>query len=162
MQSADAIVILGNCQFEKGGFQNRFRHKGYWNTFQTSRNGKNINQKIYISPLYDWKIICKRLSIPKRLQDDIAALLGPSLIDTNINIIKYIANRLKIKTKILQDYPTNLSGTERLVDLCQKYGASEYLSGPSGNTYLDKFMFSDIKLSFFKSSSADHVLTKLK
>ena len=39
------------------------------------------------------------------------------------------------------DYPTHLKSTNRLVDICVQYGATEYLSGIGGKNYLDVKMF---------------------
>jgi len=53
---------------------------------------------------------------------------------------------LGIKTKIVFDYPTDLKGTDRLVDICKHYGATKYLSGISGKDYLDRSLFADHKI----------------
>jgi hypothetical protein len=68
----------------------------------------------------------------------------------NSNIIFKIKDILNIKTKIIFDYPTELKGTERLVDICLKNGAKTYISGVSGSKYmdLDKFNDNNIKVIF--------------
>jgi hypothetical protein len=47
----------------------------------------------------------------------------------------------------LIDYPTGLKGTERLVDICVKNGATTYISGISGSKYLDTKQFTDNDIS---------------
>ena len=73
-----------------------------------------------------------------------------NLSKMNSNIIFKIKDILNIKTKIIFDYPTELKGTERLVDICLKNGAKTYISGVSGSKYMDINKFSDnnIKVIF--------------
>ena len=55
---------------------------------------------------------------------------------------------LDIETEIVLDYPTNLKGTDRLVDICKTMKATEYISGPSGKNYLELRKFGDIKVTY--------------
>ena len=161
MKEADVFVILGHCQFEKGGFQNRFKHKDFWNTLSVSRGIDTIVNKRYTNYHYDWIKIAKRLGISDYLKDEIGSLLSESLYQTNYNLIKLIAKRLNIKTKIVSDYNTNKLGTYRIIDICKHYEATEYISGPSGSKYLNLTLFENIKVSFFKSFETRNVLSLL-
>ena len=71
-------------------------------------------------------------------------------METNTKIVERICNILDIKTEILSDYPTNLTSTDRIVDICMYYKADTYLSGISGKNYLDlnKFEENGIKVIF--------------
>jgi len=66
-----------------------------------------------------------------------------SIIIVQANNFSVICNHLGIKTPIIPDYPTPLTGTERLVDICIKLGAKKYLSGISGRNYLNLKLFED-------------------
>ena len=50
---------------------------------------------------------------------------------------------LNIDTKLKIDYPTELTSTERLVDICVKYGATTYLSGIGAKEYLNESLFEE-------------------
>jgi hypothetical protein len=62
-----------------------------------------------------------------------------------------LAQILGIKTTVGTDGETGKTGTGRLLDICQHYGATTYLSGPSGRGYLDTGMFerAGIAVEFF-------------
>jgi len=134
---SDLFVILGNCQFEKNNYQNRFHAHGKWNTMSVVRGNIPIVQKRYINPKEDWKKIVDKYYRLNEFND----LISFDLWQTNSSIIVRAAHHLGIKTPILYDYPTELKGTERLVDICVKYGATKYLSGQGGKKYLDLELF---------------------
>jgi hypothetical protein len=141
MKRCDVFVVMGHCQFEKNGYQNRFFYEGKWRTMSTARGLDLIIEKKYISPSKDWQKI--KDSLPHKnfqleLFDD---CVSGSLFETNFEIIKKIAGFLKIETQIIKDFSTNLTGTARLVEICKQLGASKYLSGPSGKNYLDLKLF---------------------
>jgi len=52
---------------------------------------------------------------------------------------------LEIRTKLSwsMDFPLVEGKTERLIGLCKKTGAAEYLSGPSAKGYIDESLFQD-------------------
>ena len=70
---------------------------------------------------------------------------------------------LGYNTEILYDYPTDLKSTERLVDICLHYDATEYLSGISGKNYLDLSLFESngIKIKFQENLTKIHTLELL-
>jgi hypothetical protein len=72
-------------------------------------------------------------------------LITDNLYETNKDIILYLMNKLNITTPLVEDYPTDLNSTERLVDLCKKYNATTYLAGQGGKEYLNKDIIDEIK-----------------
>ncbi len=66
-----------------------------------------------------------------------------NLSEINFIFIKNICDFLKIDTKLSHstDYGLIEGKTERLVDLCQKAGARQYISGPSAKDYLQRDLF---------------------
>ena len=63
----------------------------------------------------------------------------------NFELIKIINSILNIKTKISwsSDYKLIEGKTERLVDLVQQAGGTEYLSGPAAKDYLQEDLFNN-------------------
>jgi hypothetical protein len=154
MARADLFVLLTECQYEKNGYQNRFRYADQWYTMSTARGLSPICTKHYLNPEEDWERIKHRLP-----QFDLGWLdecLGQSLAHTNLRIIEAMARRLGIATPIVEDFPTEATGTDRLVELCQEYGATTYLSGPSGKRYLDLDKFDGICVDFFEATDKRH------
>lgn len=149
MEQSDIFVILQHCQFEKNGFQNRFNKDNKWYTMSTKSGLNPIVTKEYINYKKDWEKIKINLKDYKFLEifDE---CFSNSLSESNINIIKKIAKTLDIKSRIELDFPTEKTGTDRLIEICKKYDGSKYISGISGKKYLEqeKFILSDIKLEF--------------
>ena len=58
------------------------------------------------------------------------------------------------------DYPSSFDKTQRLLELCKFYGASTYLSGPSGKKYLDEKIFTEnnINIEYFHSENKCAIL----
>jgi len=137
IQQADLFIIMGNCQFEKNKYQNRFYANDRWHTMSVKAGNIPIIQKRYVNHIKDWKVITERY--PKLINFN--DLITWDLWKTNSSIIVRACNMLDIKTPIRYDYPTELKGTERLVDICVKHGATKYLSGISGKKYLDLKLF---------------------
>lgn len=139
MAAADVFVILSECQFEKNGFQNRFQRNG-WNTMSVASGLVPIREKQYVAPQKDWQRI-KARNANSTVLAEMDALIGPSLLETNVAIIRHLAAKLKIKTRIELDFPTSKTSTDRLVEICQEFHATEYLAGASGGNYMDATLF---------------------
>lgn len=145
MASADVFILLRHCQYEKSGFQNRFNRAGIWYTLPTKKDGSQslIVDKLYVELEKNWSKIHARLSAIHptlgRILDGWkeSGVVTPSLANTNEAIIRDIAARLGIKTRIEQDFPTSDTRDDRLIALCKKYGADTYLAGPSGPKYME-------------------------
>lgn len=130
----DIFVVMIHCQFEKGGFQNRFNMNGKWHTMSVNSGLEPISAKKYVSPSSDWEKI--KSKVGKDLSE-LDGYMSNSLWNTNYSIINHVAKKIGIKTRIELDYPTELTGTDRLLDICLKYGANRYIAGSSGTRYMD-------------------------
>lgn len=139
MDESDVFVIMNHCKFSKNGYQNRFNVGDQWYTMGVSSKTELITEKRYINYRHDWNRIAEAFPKLKKL----GHCIGPSLCETNGRIIRVLATAAGMSTKIVEDYPTGLTGTERLVDICKHYGATKYLSGISGKNYLDVKLFED-------------------
>lgn len=154
IKSSDIFVILTHCQFEKNNFQNRFNFNDKWQTLSVNKGLEPIVNKIYVNPQDDWDKIKKNLPEYKHILSQFDSYITSSLVSTNISIIRKIVELLNINTCIMVDEPTNLKGTDRLVEICKQYNATKYLAGSGGSKlYLEveKFNNAGIKVEFQQS-----------
>jgi hypothetical protein len=156
IRNCDMFVLLTECQFEKNGYQNRFRFDEQWYTMRVSHGLDPIRYKSYMQPHFDWERIKRTVPGGAALSifDD---CISGALVETNAAIIRTTCKLLGINTPIGADFPTTKRKTERLVEICQTYKATEYLSGPSGKGYLDMEAFdkAGIKIVFTENETAD-------
>ena len=143
IEQADIFVILSHCQYEKGGFQNRFSLDDHWYTMGVGKGTQCISTKKYSNCENDWEIIKRRLPQYEDILSQFDSYIQPSLMDTNINIINKLCSLLNISTKIVYDSETNVRGTDRLMKICKNYNADTYIAGPSGKKYLDEVKFTE-------------------
>lgn len=164
IEQADVFVLLGNCQFEKNGYQNRFYLKDKWNTLSVKKGLELINKKYYIDPIKDWSKIKDRLFEYRSTLSEMDNLITNNLYETNKNIILHLMDKLNIKTPLVEDYPTSLNSTERLVDLCKKHNATTYLAGQGGKEYLNESLFEkeNIKVIYQENLNKIHTLEYIK
>lgn len=163
IEQADVFVLLGNCQFEKNGYQNRFYLKNKWNTLSVKKGLDFIKEKSYVNPEFDWIKLKKHLFEYKDILSEMDNLITENLYETNSSIIKYLIKKLNIKTQITEDYPTNLTSTERLVDICKQHNATIYLAGQGGKEYLNESLFEkeNIKVIYQENLNKIHTLEYL-
>ena len=150
IEGADKFVFLNNAQFQKNNLQNRFNFNDKWHTLSVNSGLEPIVTKKYINPGRDWNKIKSNLIDYSNVLNQFDDLIKDGLVETNTKIVEKICNILDIKTEILFDYPTNLTSTDRIVDICLHYKADVYLSGISGRNYLElnKFEENGIKVIF--------------
>jgi hypothetical protein len=141
VEQADVFVILNHCQFRKNNFQNRFNIGPQWYTLGVVKGNNPIIEKKYKNPQEDWEAIKRRLPPYRGILNEFDNCIDDTLWKTNGKIIERIIEKLGIKTSIESDYPTSKKQTERLLDICKNFGATKYLSGPSGRDYLDFNLF---------------------
>jgi len=164
IQNVDRFVILTHCQFEKNGYQNRFNFNNSWYTMSVKKGLEPIKDKLYLNPNNDWDKIKNRLSEYKTILDEFDNCIVESLEETNCLVINKLCEMLEIETEIVFDYPTELKSTDRLVDLCKHYGATEYISGIGAKEYLDEYIFhkNNIKVTYQDNLNKAHSLQVVK
>lgn len=119
MAMADKFVILKEVQFEKNGFQNRYNlSNGKWVTKPVKNEICSISEKKYAD--------------------------GSNLFQINMKWIEAIKETLGIDTEVVYDYPTELTKTERLIDLIKNYGGTTYITNESAK---DKYLAEDLMRS---------------
>jgi hypothetical protein len=163
IQQADIFVLLGHCQFEKNGFQNRFNMDGKWNTMSVKKGLEFINTKQYIDAKKDWERIKNSIPKYKHILSEMDDLISDNLYQTNSSIIRYLVKKLDIDTIIVEDYETDLTSTSRLVDICKRNGATTYLAGQGGKDYLNEELFNieNIQVVYQENMNRIHTLEYL-
>ena len=163
ISSVDKFVILNHCQFEKNGYQNRFNFNDNWYTMSVKKGLEPIKDKIYLNPKNDWDRIKNRLPEYKSILNEFDDCIFDVLEKTNIFIINRLCEMLNITTEIVTDYPTELKSTHRLIDICNHYGGTEYLSGIGAKDYLDEKLFKEnnINISYQEDMGLKHTLEVL-
>jgi WbqC-like protein family len=169
--AVDEFIIYDDVQFTKNDWRNRNQIKTpqgvQWLTVPV---GQNINRRIrdVVLPnalwqVKHWKTIEANYRRAQHF-DNAAPYIAPLYLDKehaslsllNRALIEAVCAYLGIQTKISAswDYTTGEGKTERLVDLCQQAGASEYISGPAAKDYLDEGLFAKqgIGVSWFDYS----------
>jgi hypothetical protein len=156
MERADIFVVMQNVQYSRNQFQNRFKYQGSWKTLSvnTGKLSDKIYSKKYLAPQEDWIKI--KNSIRHDWLNIFDLYMQESLAQTNFSIINEITKIMGIQTLlVIDDLNMTSTATHRLIDICKKYEASTYLSGPSGRFYLDLRAFHEagIEVEFAPSQS---------
>lgn len=163
---ADEFIIFDDMQFTKRDWRNRNKIKTkngvQWISIPVEVKG-NYHQKINETHIAEqawaenhWNSIIHNYSKASCFHDyrDIfqaaySEVPYPKLSDVNFHFIKTICKILGIKTKIRWSTEFQLleGKTERLVDLCRKTGAAEYLTGGAARAYLNESLFAKENIS---------------
>ena len=168
--AVDEFILYDDMQYTRRDWRNRNRIKTpqglQWLTVPVKSKGK-YHQTIYDTEIdgsnwqqAHWKSLMANYK-KARYADEIAAGLRrfyldqtvTRLSDLNRDLIQWVCGYLGIETKISgsADYTLAEGKSERLLDLCQQVGATEYISGPAARGYLDQSIFKSagINLTFF-------------
>lgn len=148
INNCDLFILLVNCQYEAHNYQNRFNVGNTWYTMSVDNSNRHehILTKKYVNPKEDWDAIKRKFLSSNRpeyveIMSEMDGLIDTSLSLTNHSIIKKICEILNITTTIILDEKTNLTKTDRLIEICQKHNATTYLSGIGGKNYLNLELF---------------------
>lgn len=172
----DEFIFYDEMQYTKNDWRNRNKIKTdqgpKWLTIPVENNNRlTKEQKISDTLIFDkrwnkkhWETIknvyrkASFFNLYKEVFEDL--YLGKEedrLVDVNYKFIYAICNLLGIKTKISfdKDYGIIDGKTERLVNLVQKAGGTEYLSGPAAKDYIQDSLFKEagIKLTWMDYSN---------
>lgn len=156
--NCDVFVVLDDVQFQKGGFQNRNRIKtsqGWqWMTVPVIHQSKQLISEVRVNQQVPWQrkhwnaLLTNYASAPyfDRYGSDLQGFLDQEwgeLAQLDLALMKWVMNALGITTPVVLSSSLGLleEGTHRLVEICQKLGATKYLSGPGGRSYMDLDVF---------------------
>jgi hypothetical protein len=160
MRRADVFVIYDDVQFDKHGWRNRNRikctHGVQWLTVPVRHRGLGPQRllDVRVDDKQGWahKHVASLQQCYARARyatDYLPALadvlLQPwrSLVDLDLAAASLLAGWLGIDESILRSSELDLRGdrSQRLVDLCRRFGATRYLSGDAAKVYLDVELF---------------------
>ena len=169
MSQVDKFVFLDDVQYSKSSWQSRnqilINGKKKWITISTKKSAlkNNINQKI-IDISSNWQVKqsktiiqnyskCPYANDLKELIDFFNSLKETNLSEYNISIIKFISNKLKIKTQFLNSssFKIKKDRTFKIIKILETLNAKEYLSPEGAKEYLKKDDFeklTNVKLLF--------------
>ena len=165
--SSEKFVFLDDVQFEKNGFQNRNKIRTYdgemWLTVPVKAKSQTLLKDVKINYSTDWinkhkksiilnyqkaKFFDKYWLELEKIYDE----KFEYLVELNIEVIKFLFNKLKIKTETLVSSELHISdkGSDRILEICKILDVNRYISGITGKKYLliDDFKHHKIKLEF--------------
>ena len=165
---ADVFIIYDEVQYTKNDWRNRNKIKTangpIWLTIPVKQ--EKLSQRILDTEVHtnEWrrkhwnsiKLSYSKSAFFKDHSPLFEALYMDSsetkLSNINHSFLIAINNLLGINTIIHWSQDLSIAGgkTERLVELCKKVGADEYISGPAAGDYLDTKLFenNNIKISW--------------
>ncbi|TRZ47756.1 hypothetical protein D4S03_11185 [bacterium] len=168
----DEFIIYDTVQFTKNDWRNRNKIKTprgiNWLTIPVEHRFGQLIKDTQVSQTHwahkHWFSLVEsyaKATYFKQYQPTFERLYQEAAKESHLSLINYlfltkICCLLNIRTKISwsHDYYLCDGKTERLVDLCQRVGANEYISGPSAKNYIDSNIFAEanIKLTYINYS----------
>lgn len=170
MASCDLFIYMDDVQYKKREFQNRNKIRtsdGFiWLTVPVITKGRYFQKisEVEIDPtnlswqdehLKSIKTNYSRAAHYGEYLHFFEKLYNTpwrSLMELNIETIKIVSDIIGVKTptKFSSEYAVTSMSTQRIIDICKKAGAAEYLSGAGGRDYLDEelFRYHGIKLLY--------------
>jgi WbqC-like protein family len=163
---SDVLVLLDTVQFIKRGYQNRARIKAstgpQWLTVPVVSKGRydQATRDVEIDETARWRSVHLRtlqtVLAKAPYRDELLAVVEPIyarddlhlLTDLNMEIIRAVADRLGIATRLVLASELDLEGssTRLMVGLTRAVGGDVYLSGPTGRRYLEPELFDEAGL----------------
>jgi len=160
MRWADVFVVYDDVQFDKHGWRNRNRvkcgHGLQWLTVPVRLHGRDRPRilDVEIDDTKDWA----RKHVATIRQCYAHALhLEPyatelemtleqrwrSLVDLDLELAALLARWLGIESRVVRSSQLGISGSrnERLLAICQSFGADRYRTGAAAREYLDVELF---------------------
>lgn len=156
LRRADVFVYYDDVQYDKHGWRNRNRIKTQagplWLTVPVRHGGLGLPtiREVEIDARTAWPrkhvaSIRQAYAAAPFLEDYVPALeellhrRWEHLVDLDIAVIDLMASWFGLIRRIERSSALNIGGdkTERLVNICRRFGASIYLSGAAARDYLE-------------------------
>lgn len=161
VRAADTFVYYDDVQFDKHGWRNRNRIKGptgepVWLTVPALLSGQSLPciKEVRIDTRSRWarkhlasiQQYYARAPFLKHYLDELQeTLLRPweLLVDLDLAVTALLCRWLKLPAPTVRSSDLSIEGerSERLVRICQHFGATRYVSGVAAQTYLDVGLF---------------------
>lgn len=162
---ADVFVLYDDVQYDKNGWRNRNRiltpNGISWLTVPVKTKGLNkpLNTEVPINNQSKWQkkmLASIRQSYSKKPHfspyfpglEDILTQPYELLVDLNLATLKWLTECLGMPWKVVRSSELGIPGrkTERLVAICEKFKATDYLTGDAARDYLDEQQFEDVNV----------------
>ena len=178
MRSVDLFIFLDSVQFARRSWQQRNQIKtangAQWLTVPVVSKGKREQRidEVMIEPTAGFEVAHRRAiehnyrKTPhfEAVADEVLAPLGEqaaALVDLNIALIAGIAERLGITTPVVRSSAMGGEGAKAdlLASLCRGVGATEYVSPPGSQDYLDEsdaFFKAGIPVRYFRYAHPEY------
>jgi hypothetical protein len=160
IRAADEFILLDDVQFTKRDWRSRNRIKTKdglcWLTIPVNTSGR-YQQRIMDTTIADpswaerhWQTIHSAYArtpffdaCAPQVRDAYHRCTSDRLSEVNRTLTECVCQLLGITTPIRwsSEYHPHEGRNERLIDLCVKSGATDYLSGPSARGYVDEAAF---------------------
>lgn len=175
IEKSDLFVFLDSVDFQKNGIQNRNEiktaHGRRWLTIPVNhKSGQKISQTT-INNKINWKkkhwFTLKGCYSKSEFFKLYESYLGSfyefeweNLRDLNIELTLKMMEWLGIDTPTLKssDMKLKTSASDLILDICKKLGASNYISGIGGKSYLklEAFSTAGIRVDFIENKLPTH------
>lgn len=161
----DNFVIYDDCQFDKNGWRNRnrilVRDKPSWLTVPVYTRGKQrpLNSEIEICQQTSWrrKLLAKiaqnysKTPYFSRYFPSLATIVQEKherLITLNLATFRWLTESFGLPWKVRLASSLGVSGrrNDKLVEICCKLAATDYLTGDAARSYLDEEAFQNAGL----------------
>ncbi len=160
---SDVFVLYDDVQYDKNGWRNRNRiltaNGPAWLTVPVRLSGRDFPPilEVGIDSTKDWRRK-HRLSLEQAygkapffptVYPALAAVLEQDwdlLIDLDLAMLRALVDLLGMPWKVRRSSELGVPGqkTARLIGLCEKLGATEYLTGDAARSYLEESAFQDL------------------
>lgn len=157
---SDVFVLLDTVQFEKNYYQNRNRIRtrdGWaWITLPVLTKGRSSQAiaEVEINDAVEWRRKIKgtieqhyrKAAHWAEYRDGLWEILDhpcERLADFNIAVIGWLSEALGVRRRMVRASTLGVAGNQSalLLNICRSLGATAYLSGVSGRTYLEAGLF---------------------
>jgi hypothetical protein len=175
---SDIFVHYDDIQYSKGGWINRNRilweDRTRWLTLPVRKGAlhQRINQRFYqLTPKIVGQVL-RRIEMAYReapqfravfpLLEEIFQFEDANIAAFNVNLIERLTERIGLRTRLVRSSKLKLddrtSGQERVIAICRRLGATQYVNAIGGIRLYDaeRFAESGITLRFLKSLTAPY------
>ena len=175
MKSADIFVFLDDAQYSDGYYYNRNKIKTQKGVLMLTvpllkSLGQKLNeirivtnikwQKKHLKSIYANYSKADYFSSYIDFFEEIYSTHWEKLHDLNMKTMLYMVEALDINTQfyLSSELTSESTGTQRIIDICKALDADTYLSGISGNDYLDQKVFkkNNVKLEYQRYASKEY------
>lgn len=181
ISEVDTFVLLDDVQYEKNSNINRNKiqnidtKKDLYLTIPVKKKSLKSRENLIMNSLIDhqsnWRkkhlnsinqILGKQNNyhVINNLIHNIYSYKSENLFDFLSNQLSVLLNFLDIKTKIVKssELDTKLKKEFKIIEICKKIGADEYVSGPQGVNYLNESLFdkNSIRLKYYDNKKINN------